>query len=724
MGCADPALGAAARDPAAGRRGVRRDRPAGRLEDARRAGRRSTSRRRPCARSSPSSSGAACSRTRTPRRAASRPRPATASTSTGCSRGRRRGRAEFPLGLAAARAEVEEALQATTEVLSQVTRLLALVSAPPLEAATVRHVEVLPLQPNVVIVVVITSTGGVSKQRYTFPEPVDPGLVIWAARLPARAPRRRAAPLAPASRAFDEPSLVAARARVPRRDPRRVRRGGRGRQLFVGGAAGLLDDLRAEEIGAYRSLMDALEKRAALLDVLGAVARPAPAVRPRRRRARAVRPARPRARRRDVRAARTRPSARSACSARCAWTTRRRSAPCAPPRTSSRASSRRSTSDYARPRHAGTMWRMSDRTRLLRAARRRARRRRRRDQEGVPRARAPAAPRRLDEPDAEARFREVSEAYEVLSNAETRAALRPLRPRRPPLAAGSRRRTSTSATSATSSPPSSATTCSAARRGSGRARRRRRAPRSRSTSSRRRAATTVEVPFEVAVTCGTATATASSRARTPRPARAAAAPGRLQQVSRSVVRRVRPHLGLPGVRGPRRDRRASVRDVHRRRPARRGAARSRSRSRPASTTGSASASRARATRARSAAARATSTCRARPARRALRARGQRHLLAGRPDDRRRPRSARRSRSRRSTARSSSSSSRRAARRGARAARPGHAGAPGLRARRPPRARQRHGAAPADRRAAPAARGVRAPAATTRPTGRTRASSRS
>jgi heat-inducible transcriptional repressor len=38
--------------------------------------------------------------------------------------------------------------------------------------------------------------------------------------------------------------------------------------LFVGGAAGLLDEMRQDEIGAYRSLMDALEKRAALLDVL------------------------------------------------------------------------------------------------------------------------------------------------------------------------------------------------------------------------------------------------------------------------------------------------------------------------------------------------------------------------------------------------------------------------------------------------------------------------
>src|SRR5207247_8803368 len=48
----------------------------------------------------------------------------------------------FPLDLAAARSELEAALQETTETLSQVTRLLALVSAPPLGAATVLHVHV------------------------------------------------------------------------------------------------------------------------------------------------------------------------------------------------------------------------------------------------------------------------------------------------------------------------------------------------------------------------------------------------------------------------------------------------------------------------------------------------------------------------------------------------------------------------------------------------------
>src|ERR671934_107965 len=86
----------------------------------------------------------------------------------------------FPLDLAAARSEVEAALQATTETLSQVTRLLALVSAPPVQTTTVRHVEVLLLQPQVVMVVVITSTGGVSKRVFRFEEPVDTGLVTWA----------------------------------------------------------------------------------------------------------------------------------------------------------------------------------------------------------------------------------------------------------------------------------------------------------------------------------------------------------------------------------------------------------------------------------------------------------------------------------------------------------------------------------------------------------------
>jgi heat-inducible transcriptional repressor len=84
------------------------------------------------------------------------------------------------LELSLIRQEVDEAVRATTETLSQMTNLLAVVSAPSINAATIRHVEVLALQPQVVMVVIINSTGGVSKMLATFEVTVDPGLVAWA----------------------------------------------------------------------------------------------------------------------------------------------------------------------------------------------------------------------------------------------------------------------------------------------------------------------------------------------------------------------------------------------------------------------------------------------------------------------------------------------------------------------------------------------------------------
>ena len=65
-------------------------------------------------------------------------------------------------------------MRVATETLSQLTNLMAIVSAPPIQTATVRHVEVLLLQPQVLMVVVITSTGGVSKRVLTFERSVDP----------------------------------------------------------------------------------------------------------------------------------------------------------------------------------------------------------------------------------------------------------------------------------------------------------------------------------------------------------------------------------------------------------------------------------------------------------------------------------------------------------------------------------------------------------------------
>src|SRR5215210_5295805 len=176
----------------------------------------------------------------------------------------------FPLDLTSMKSEVEAALQSTTEMLSEVTQLLALVSAPGLETATVRHVEVLLLQPSVVMVVTITSTGGVAKKLVTFDQPVDPGLAAWANEylndrltgvgLGTHLLRRR----------IDDPSL--AQREVAFLDALRPAFLDLGRPsaqaLYVGGAASLLDDVRADELEACRRLLSVLEQRAAVLELM------------------------------------------------------------------------------------------------------------------------------------------------------------------------------------------------------------------------------------------------------------------------------------------------------------------------------------------------------------------------------------------------------------------------------------------------------------------------
>src|ERR671930_329155 len=87
---------------------------------------------------------------------------------------------ELSLDFSELRSEVEGALRATTEALAEMTHLLALVSAPPIEMTALRRVEVILLQPQLVLVVVITAAGGVTKRLISFPEPVDSGLAEWA----------------------------------------------------------------------------------------------------------------------------------------------------------------------------------------------------------------------------------------------------------------------------------------------------------------------------------------------------------------------------------------------------------------------------------------------------------------------------------------------------------------------------------------------------------------
>jgi heat-inducible transcriptional repressor len=181
----------------------------------------------------------------------------------------------FPLDLHTQRTEVEAALQATTEMLSQVTRLLALVSAPPIEATTVVRVEVLLLQPELVMVVVITSAGGVTKRLFHFENPVDPGIAQWANEYLNETVAGLQLGTVLLRRRFEDPSLSQREHDfLAALRPAFTELVSAEQRLYVGGAADLLGEVRSEELEAYRNLFELVEKRAAMLDVLGPVRDP------------------------------------------------------------------------------------------------------------------------------------------------------------------------------------------------------------------------------------------------------------------------------------------------------------------------------------------------------------------------------------------------------------------------------------------------------------------
>ena len=184
--------------------------------------------------------------------------------------------AVFALEFTAARSEVEAALRSTTEMLAQATRLLALVSAPPLESTTVRHVELLLLQPRVVMVVLITSTGGVSKRIFAVTEPVDPGLAAWAReylnervaglQLGTHMLRQRFED--PGLRADERAFLAVVRPAFTELVEDEEQR------VYVGGRARLLAEARGREVEDVQRLLELIERRAAVLDLIGSMLEP------------------------------------------------------------------------------------------------------------------------------------------------------------------------------------------------------------------------------------------------------------------------------------------------------------------------------------------------------------------------------------------------------------------------------------------------------------------
>lgn len=170
--------------------------------------------------------------------------------------------------------EVDVALQQTSEALAEATNLLGLVVAPRVSGARLRHVELLPLQPTLLMVVFIVSSGRVTKWVIEYASAIDGGLVEWARSYlnevlsdsiitersvrrvldnPELTERERSflASLGPAfSKLLDEQSEEA---------------------LYVGGAARLLGESGLRDLGALSHLLEVLEGRVLLLKELRVV---------------------------------------------------------------------------------------------------------------------------------------------------------------------------------------------------------------------------------------------------------------------------------------------------------------------------------------------------------------------------------------------------------------------------------------------------------------------
>jgi heat-inducible transcriptional repressor len=181
------------------------------------------------------------------------------------------------LNLSDMRREVDEAMRATTEQLSQITDLLAMVSAPPISTTSVRRVEVIPLQPQIAMVVTITSTGGVTKRVFSFERPLDPGLVDWAAAYlneklggsPLGARRLQSKLRDPELSAGEQGFLDAIAPAFTELEETAED------TLYVSGTPRLLAEDRFQELTQLGDLVHALERRVAFLAYLrGAITEP------------------------------------------------------------------------------------------------------------------------------------------------------------------------------------------------------------------------------------------------------------------------------------------------------------------------------------------------------------------------------------------------------------------------------------------------------------------
>ena len=320
--------------------------------------------------------------------------------------------------------DLDDVVHRSVRLLSQLTRQVAVVQYPTLSRSTVRHVELVALAPTRLLVVLILSTGRVEQRarrarRRRSPTTTSPTCGCWSTGPPpARIIAEAVTALRLAVPAVDGPPATAAvvdalvEAMSDHRSDERI---------AVGGTANLARFGDSFD-SAVRPLLEALEEHVVLLKLLGEATHRRHGHRAHRRTRAPTRSCPRPASSRPATARATRRWRRSASSARPAWTTRARWRRCAPSPATSPGSSTRPdrpvpTIDPHTIREGNRL--SQDLYDLLGVARDA-------DADAIKKAYRRLArqlhPDVNPDPETQERFKEVSRAYEVLSDPQKRAA--------------------------------------------------------------------------------------------------------------------------------------------------------------------------------------------------------------------------------------------------------------------------------------------------------------
>jgi heat-inducible transcriptional repressor len=161
-----------------------------------------------------------------------------------------------------AHAELEELLQSTSELLADITHLPAMVMGPASASEAVRGIHLVQLGDREVLVVVVTSSGRVSKDVARFADPITPEVVGAAEQLLSAHIGVAVADLASAVKTADAAPGVAAAAKMAAAAMSPAHTG----EVFLGGTSQLADVW--EDLAKVRRILDLLDHQSRLSELL------------------------------------------------------------------------------------------------------------------------------------------------------------------------------------------------------------------------------------------------------------------------------------------------------------------------------------------------------------------------------------------------------------------------------------------------------------------------